>query len=62
MLLIKILFRATFDHAFPCHTDGAGIQKPYDLVIMQCIRPANIGGETTLVHINDIVEAIKIVT
>ena len=24
MLLIKILFRATFDHAFPCHTDGIG--------------------------------------
>lgn len=54
----EILYSSTA-MAFPCHTDNAGKNFPADIVIVQCIRPADDGGKTFLVHVDDIVKKLS---
>lgn len=41
------------------HTDAQYHQKPEDLVVICCVRPADSGGESTLLGLSDVWEAIR---
>lgn len=41
------------------HTDAQYHERPEDLVVICCVRPADHGGETTLLGLSDIWEAIR---
>ena len=41
------------------HTDGTFLPRPYDMLILQCVLPDEIGGETILVAIDDIIAKLS---
>lgn len=43
------LMYSTTNRHFPCHTDGAHLIVPFEVVILQCVKPDLMGGGLTLI-------------
>jgi hypothetical protein len=46
---------STTDRAFLLHSDGAGRARPYDFVLLTCESAAEVGGETLLLSVQDLI-------
>jgi alpha-ketoglutarate-dependent taurine dioxygenase len=46
---------STTNAEFPCHTDDYFSDRPADIVMLLCVRPASVGGDSVFAHIDDVV-------
>jgi hypothetical protein len=50
----NIILYSTTSSSFPCHTDGSGKRKPYDILILHCIRQDSVGGDSIVLPLDEI--------
>jgi alpha-ketoglutarate-dependent taurine dioxygenase len=46
---------STTDQSFPCHTDDYFEERPADVVLLHCVRQSDVGGDSLLAHLPDII-------
>jgi hypothetical protein len=52
------LILSTTSRTFPCHTDDYFDEQPSDIVLLHCVRQAEVGGDSLIAYFADILSAL----
>src|SRR5260370_36401355 len=55
----NVLVYSTTHSGFPSHTDGSGKPHPYDIVMLYCVRQDDVGGESILITLDEVMKLLK---